>query len=152
MRTHKPTQAGASAVNMYMWACRRLVRKQRGACPQLVLQYANKDAAAPRVQVAVPLLMFHLMKGKKPLPGQCNAGVGIVCHDDFVMRRMHAGSNDERLPAHPEPIPAPTRCLSRSCSSPMHLHASNQSSNARSGRTRRQQQGRKRRLAFQEQP
>jgi hypothetical protein len=34
----------------------------------------------------------------------------------------------------------------------MHLHASNQSNNARTGRMRQQQQGRKRRLAFQMEP
>ena len=126
---------------------------RRGACPQLVLQYANKGAAAPRVQVAVPLLMYHLMNGEKPLPGQANAGAGIVCHDDFVTQRNQAGTNvtpDQAVTSTPRP--KPTRCLSRCCSSPMHLHASNQSNNARSGRMRQQQQGRKRRLAFQMQP
>jgi hypothetical protein len=45
------------------------------------------------MQVAVLLLMYHLMNGEKPLPGQANAGAVIVCHDDFVIQRNDAGRN-----------------------------------------------------------
>lgn len=163
---------------------RRLVHRRRGACPELVLQYAYtpEDAKKPRgrpkqgaasaqpvedepvfkaqrVQVRVPLLLYHLMRGQSPPTalGDVNA---IVCHDDHVNKR-HTAGNAHAMPdvqqdaagdaaeAPPAHLPTPTRCLSRSFISPMHLHASRQSDNARTGRKRKQIDGRRRRLALQ---
>lgn len=104
---------------------------------------------AQRVQVPVPLLLYHLMHGEEPKKALGSIKAAIVCHDDHVSRRKKAGRDEPATALVHKP--QPTRCLSRSCNSPLHLHASTQNKNAETGRKRTQLEGRKRRLTYQEQ-